>query len=297
MNPLNDYLVQIIGLPDSYRSNVLESQLRKLEIPYISKLGVIISEEDFVNQKFHNDFISRQLIKRPLTRGELGCAIAHENCYIRLLESNYKFSLIFEDDAFLINGINFDLMSNILNSSIPTIILLGYDEDFSVLKSKVDMTKDVGFEILIPSVRAHAYAVNRSAAQHLIIHDKDLRTLADWPVKSFRNIRFISLIPRVAIIDELKTESEIDKISSRPNLIYFDLRRSVGISLKSTIKLFTLKFFNGLDFTLTDIIYMTIVRDLLYKIAKKSQESELYRVIPRRYHLLKLLVLRFYSVR
>lgn len=76
----------------------------------LSRLGVNFSRISAVDgNKLTNDQISRITyplshfeskfrFTRELTKGEIGCFLSHRNCWLKLIESDFEFALIMEDD-------------------------------------------------------------------------------------------------------------------------------------------------------------------------------------------------------
>lgn len=273
----NNFLIQIIGLSKSYRGHGLERELASMGLSYISKVGIEISNEDFENEVFHSEFISKQILKRNITRGEIGCALAHEYAYKRLLDSDKNFSLIFEDDVKLQSKIDFNLIKNCLESESPRIVLLGYNDEFSIPKTCYENVHAGCVDLLVPSTGAFAYAINRVAAKILINKEAKLRTVADWPLNASHKVKFTILIPKVAEINNSGMKSVIDEISVRTFHKKFPFSNSISKAFVVCFNLVYLKIFKNLKVTFFEIFYTSFIKDTLYKFAFRRRRKLLFK--------------------
>lgn len=68
--------------------------------------------------------VKNKKIKRYLRKGEIGCALSHMNIWLKLLNSDKQYALIFEDDAVLCNDFK-DMLRGVVNeaNTVPWDIL------------------------------------------------------------------------------------------------------------------------------------------------------------------------------
>jgi glycosyl transferase family 25 len=64
--------------------------------------------------------------RRPLTRGEIGCALSHRNCYLRMLAEQRPYVLVLEDDIILsAHAVGLlPVLAQWLQSDQPRVVLL-----------------------------------------------------------------------------------------------------------------------------------------------------------------------------
>jgi GR25 family glycosyltransferase involved in LPS biosynthesis len=100
-----------------------------------------------------------------MTKGAIGCALAHRNAYINVLNSDSEYSLIIEDDITLDDRFNEKL--EICKNSLPDIkydiLWLGYH--YKSTKEHVNTYYDVPGDILFG---LFGYVINKKAAKKLL---------------------------------------------------------------------------------------------------------------------------------
>jgi len=74
---------------------------KELDLDELNNKGVIDLEKQI------------ELLGKPLTKGEIGCALSHLNVYRTILDEGYKNALVFEDDIRLSNNDLKDLYSSL----------------------------------------------------------------------------------------------------------------------------------------------------------------------------------------
>lgn len=260
-----DFLIQIIGFPQSYRGKNLELQLINQGLLFKNVSGFEVSHLDYSNETYHSEHIARGLLKRGITRGEIGCALAHEMAYRALIDSGKKFGIIFEDDAYLIEHLDLNAIKDQIAGDSPRLIQLGYNKDTVVLKSSNRNLRDIFSEIAIPATGAFGYALNVPAAEKLITTKKDRRIVADWPVNSFYDVEFFIQYPQICFVNLEDSTSEIERISARPKLKKHN-------SVSALIRLFRSLYFLVVQtlkkndvISTKEILYAVLLRDLLYR--------------------------------
>ncbi len=70
---------------------------------------------------------SSEVLGRPMTRGEYGCARSHLGVYERIVEHQYRAAIVLEDDA-LLSGDLFQVCEEALEYSQFDVLLLGYSK-------------------------------------------------------------------------------------------------------------------------------------------------------------------------
>ena len=136
------------------------------------------------------EFFSRErslaFNRRSLGLGELGCARSHLECYSNFLNTNGKFALIFEDDAFITedNFSDFIMALNEICLVEPNLdeggrVYSFYSESFLIGRQDLE----IGRFLKVFGEPSHAvcYVVNRLGAKILAAENRNLDFQADWP--------------------------------------------------------------------------------------------------------------------
>lgn len=256
---MNKYLIQIIGLENLYRGLKLEQQLAGLPVEILSRLGVSVSNLEFERATYHDPIFASNLLRRKLTIGEVGARLAHRNTHLNLLNSNYDFSIILEDDVTLTEKIPLEKISEFMNSNTPMILLLGYDAKSIFIKSS--KFKSIFNKLSSPPPGAFAYALNKNAAEILCGRDNKIFDLADWPLASYGKIEFWALKESIVDLESVKSNSTIDDLSPR---VFGN--HNLAIKLFLYIKSFLYLCINKpTEISIKQIYLMYVKRDLLAK--------------------------------
>ncbi len=186
----------IIGVPGRYRGRSLEECLITHGASYERVEGIdgqsmpISVFENVTDAK-----VSRLLLGRELTKGEYGCANAHLLAYKKIIESNYTWAIVLEDDAELsIDFIQQLDQIDVKSNKARVIQLYGIDvyrsqiRDHPWLLNLIDRKSregnliDIGWYWEYPE-RTHGYLVNKAAATIAvrIMEAQRILTPADWP--------------------------------------------------------------------------------------------------------------------
>jgi GR25 family glycosyltransferase involved in LPS biosynthesis len=194
------------------------------------------------------DFISINLIGRKLTNGEIACAMGHEGIYELINNSKDDISLIFEDDARII-----DNMESVLESfkliKEPAILQL-YNINLNNKKIENHEADDyLSFEKLVnPTPRTHAYAINKLAVDVIVQEigkTKKIFSTADWPHLWFHKVHFYQVKKSLVIWEELESSIEHERREITRSLLdtaYKFLVRSHLAGLSHRIALTSLLF-------------------------------------------------------
>lgn len=191
----------IIGLEHNYRGTELEEQLGAYGVPFKRVPGVIVDAlpgtlADYVDQK-----AARVLQRRELTKGEVGCALAHRNAWSALLASDAPFALVFEDDARLTHEPIGDDVQSVLATDDPVVVQLGSQSDYTVVSRRSRPVGDV-YPTIVPAPGAWAYALNRAAAEVLLENGAPVASVSDWPARVAHKVAFHVTYPQRAHFDE-----------------------------------------------------------------------------------------------
>jgi hypothetical protein len=186
----SQFLVQIVSTEDVIRSKNLEPELTKLGLQFQISPGIVPNEVDFQTGLLHSAFIFKLLNQRAASIGEVGCALAHRVAMHAFLNSNHKFGIIFEDDAEVISEFDFDILSDLLDSDRPIIVVLGWIPGIAVSRNPQIIVNEELIELITPPTCTFAYAINRSAAKLIIGSNKKIIDVADWPIYMFNKVHY-----------------------------------------------------------------------------------------------------------
>jgi len=287
-------LIQIIGLSGSQRGALLKKDLANQNFGFTSNLGVIVNSCDYSNEAFHSSIVSNLILKRQITVGELGCALAHKEACERLINSlsDYSYSIIFEDDANLINKIDPEFFGSILMDPNPRILLLGWNPKFTLVSHGDDLTKSEFVRVVVPPTGTFAYALNLKAARLIAETSKVFTATSDWPIETYSKIQFFALSAPIVDWERAAGDSEIDRLDPRTNHeIANTLHRAIVI-VKSIIGLFAIKLFQRRNLSSRQILGCVIMRDLAFSLAKPTPTSSHFYVLPKNFQSLA----RFFRV-
>lgn len=206
-------LTLIIGLERDFRGKPLEHQLRRISIRSERSPGVEGEYDGLPLSRYANTEEVEVLYGRPLRRGEIGCALAHRECYRRLLASDSEWALVFEDDARIARP---DALAELTDSisrrqplDTPAVIMLYGRQMVGDPALRATLGGSEVHGLLRTPMTATAYFINRAAAQHILATGMPLRNPADWPISVEGQVRFAGVHPWIAIPDETGVPSSI----------------------------------------------------------------------------------------
>lgn len=201
--------VFIIGLPGRFRGERTEQQLADLGLQVSRSDGVLVSDLPTDGEPFVDQESARVLLKRDLTDGEIGCALAHRAVAKRLLESTHDFCVVLEDDAKLVDP---DAFLAAVRASAEVFAGDGESSRVRILYAQRSGlvfgadTGDGGDLAIRPCLTApHAttgYLINRSAARELVAATSPVTYVADWPPGLFTSATFDAVVPWCVRPDE-----------------------------------------------------------------------------------------------
>jgi GR25 family glycosyltransferase involved in LPS biosynthesis len=137
------------------------------------------NKELFLNNKFE---IAEFITGGPVSSGEIGCLLNHQDVYRRIVGLNLPNAIVLEDDADLV--IPFTQLVKIIkeceNSRFDLI-------NFNSTTGGVLMGKDNDniFKSLVPCLSAFSYWISISGAKTLLAKNYYLG-LADWPISVYK---------------------------------------------------------------------------------------------------------------
>jgi len=172
---------------------------------------------------------------RPLSRGELGCALSHLAVYRRMLDEGADRALVLEDDA--APGVDVPRvlreLERVLDPASPTVVLLSHVDKYTrwgrqSLDGQRHLVRRYGHWWL-----AHGYIVTRGAAERMLAALQPVWSAADfWAGFERRGIvRVRAVVPSCIGLTELAQTSYLE--GGRVDLDTAEKsRRSIGYYLK-----------------------------------------------------------------
>ena len=168
--PLFKYF--IVGIrPHAY-------EIREILVEGYNKDCVIISFDgarNIVTKDQYDDEKSKLLMRRPLSRGEVGCAIGHWLAYQNA--GNSDWIIVLEDDIEIQSDPTVLEAKLQKLSNSPKVVHL---DDIDLPKTNAKYGK---YSWHHRPYRTHAYALNKSAIKIILRYQKSIQTTADWPIQ------------------------------------------------------------------------------------------------------------------
>ena len=186
----------IIALDSDYRNPELARSLSLLGSVKEPAGGHVYNAQDDV--QLNHDF-SIAFNRSELSKGEIGCAIAHIKSYEWLLKSSESFLMVVEDDAVLTRDFNVEAFRSLMEVETPVLLLLGrHSYDLPFRKKHVGIFGGVRFFAdSLPPSGSYAYLVNKPAAK-IMATEMDyhgLNFVADWPLAAVEKVNFLYCDP------------------------------------------------------------------------------------------------------
>lgn len=263
------FFTQVISLNGAIRSDKLIKLLNKQNIEFVVTNGVLISEEDFISERFHHKKLSRLITRREISRGEVGCALAHKQAAKNFLASQFSCGIIFEDDAEINSNLNLNAVYAFLNNPMPRIFFFGWLPGFAVSKSELKNESTKTIALITPPTCAFAYGINKPAAELISNFSERILDLADWPIQVFRNVEFGACITPCVSAPQDPALSTIGSRIQSTNPLTLPIFRAISLLL-SVFVVYIKGKRNKLDLTLKQIMHRMIIKDIVYKNGKKS---------------------------
>ena len=170
-------------------------------------------------------------IGRGISLSEIGIALAHRHIYEKIIQEDYPWALVMEDDAIVIdsNLLKIQVEKSItFPSDTPNVILL-----FHHAKELVQSHSKSFFmnSRTVPSY-AVAYILNKSAAQALLESQTPISSVADWPLCTHRVDYWLSQSFAIKHGSESqKYSSYLEGITRSPSSFFNKWRWILGIDL------------------------------------------------------------------
>ncbi|WP_296556395.1 glycosyltransferase family 25 protein [Pigmentiphaga sp.] len=217
------------------RRERIGAQLDRLGLPYALCQAVEGAKLDAQAVSALYDEAAAARDYRPLSRGELGCALSHLAVYQRMLDEGADYALVLEDDAAPGEEVPRVLgeLERVLDPASPTIVLLSHIDKYTrwgrrPLGAQAHLVRRYGHWWL-----AHGYVVTRAAAERMLAALRPVWSAADfWAGFERRGIvRVQAVVPCCVGLTELARTSFLE--GGRVDLDTAEKsRRSVGYYFK-----------------------------------------------------------------
>lgn len=211
MNRIKTFVINLLKDKDRKESILREtSRFSTLDVEIVEAVyGKMLTDqerEDLFDSKKYSQYYGRNVLP-----GEIGCTLSHRKCYKRLLESDWKYALILEDDAhFLIDTIDVDFLiavEKIMNAEKPSVLLLHADINY---KGKAKLfCKNYDLYTVYTAMFTTAYFINRSAADLMLSEKRSYWVADDWFRFRQWGINILCLYPSVIVQQWDKLASSI----------------------------------------------------------------------------------------
>jgi len=198
----------VIKIPNSPRSDKLIQTLSNSNVFDVRTFPAVMFQSSMANYPVNYQF-QRALYGKELSRGEIGCAISHQETQ-SILADSIRGGVILEDDARIPNLANFEkVITSFLNSEenkVSVLSLLPWNHKIRQLD-----TTDAryGFYKLLGHTPLNVgYAITKNAAQDLATSNLEYAFLPDWPPNQ---AHFFTTIAGVVIHGDDQTTSILDQ--------------------------------------------------------------------------------------
>jgi lipooligosaccharide galactosyltransferase I len=216
----------VISLKDSSRREFIEKRLRGLGLQFEffdAVYGKNLSQDELqkIDYKFYQ---SKYLAKKPLTLGEIGCAMSHIKLYEHIREINIPEAIILEDDAIVSHHFKEIVLDALKKApSRKEIIFLDHGKAKSWLLKKMLFDRYKLVRYRVPSKNslrgifmADAYLITSNGINKLLKYAYPIRMPADYltGMLQMNHINAYGIEPPCVFRG---IESEIDQIEDRHN--------------------------------------------------------------------------------
>lgn len=170
----------VVNLPESTeRRERVQEQLDHLGLQaefFPAVRGKSLDAAELATHYDNNKFF------RPLSPGEIGCALSHVFIYKTIIERNLDYCLILEDDILICDKISaiLDSIKTLVEPASPEIILLTALKEYSENNS---VSLNVDNYRMVRVIRAgctHGYIITNAGARALYQYCYPIRKPADW---------------------------------------------------------------------------------------------------------------------
>lgn len=187
----------VIGLEEGYRGAPLELELGARGFDVQRSPGVLVGAEELLDPSVYDPSGAQVLMRRPLTRGEIGCTLAHRRAAGRMVEDRLDAALICEDDARPVGDWDAQSLPWDLLGESPTVITLFSHGRRTVVAPQPVREYGHGeqvWPVRTAPITATGYLINRAAAVKLS-EPGPVRYVADWPPEFAARVRFLAVYP------------------------------------------------------------------------------------------------------
>jgi len=250
----------VVYTSDNDRSENLIGSLRHLNLEYrkVESLSSRIDQKAL--EKLHKGSQVYELtVGRDLILGEIGGSYGHQRALASFLLDRGDWALVLEDDAILLDD-EFDLYSILrtVPENKPVHINLG--DPMRVIKKFDFRSNSELIKLHMPSLLAHAYLINRQAAQ--IYFGNFIRygitSVPDWPYPQPFGVQFF-LTKNVYFSQKPLSESQFSLTSERSLTKLNSSSQALSMPLSLRLLLKRIKLLRIRGFTLRDIIFHELV--------------------------------------
>jgi GR25 family glycosyltransferase involved in LPS biosynthesis len=208
--------------------------------------GIFLKSNNEISSLQYDSKAAKVLNGRDLTLGEIGCALAHNNCR-RLASESDLISLILEDDAVITQMEKLDELVKCLyrKNFEHKNIVLNISKEISW--QKVEKTSSKLWKLTFGQTPlAAGYLVSKVSAKTLLDANEPIKTVADWPYSDVQNARSLQAIVNHnhektrSLISDLHNSgrsgfSKLDKIAIY-SFIYFFIHKKFFLTFKNYLK-------------------------------------------------------------
>jgi hypothetical protein len=176
-----------ISMGDPERLSSLEKQADAIGLQISIVPGVDVSRiPKSEASNLTRPWLTRTLLGRTLSLGEVGCALAHHRAQTSLIERSDEWLCVLEDDVVLSERVTVILASlSQMHFVQPVVVVLGTFAR-SVPRVPEEAIDIPGAQAQLVRVRwlpagALAYCINRAASRHVLTRRGPIVETADWP--------------------------------------------------------------------------------------------------------------------
>lgn len=218
MGDSKKYKIFVINMPGSdERWANISAQLNRLGAPY-ERVDGVDARKLGANEisKYYSFEKNRKIFPKPLRIGEIGCYIAHVNCWEKIVNQNIDFGVVLEDDIDLSNKFPAALQFLQKNFSDWNYVRLNCENKARLLYQKKDYYEFQFHEYIRTSGGFFAYVLDINTAEKLLKNVLPFACPADSNLHLYYKygIDILSLIPPV-VFEKKYNDSEIDSIEHR----------------------------------------------------------------------------------
>ncbi len=118
---MKGYLINLEKRQDRLKNFIenIETYLQDIQIEKINAVDGSILDLNNVDLKKNINPWNFKNLKEKTLRGVIGCCLSHLNCYKKIIESNDKYAIIFEDDCVFIKNKETNANNFLKNLPIP----------------------------------------------------------------------------------------------------------------------------------------------------------------------------------